>query len=167
MNEKGGPGDFFRPPSFGRPGPRMVAWLATGALVVILVGIAGGRDRGDKFDSANKASLPECANVTQVVERPASVPSNLLPTGTTLTSRMSLPESKMLVTGVVPFDFRTAVQFFVTKVPEAGYRLGKGAAGKGEAEAVFVGKNISGKWKVNGIPGCPDAVTLTLFVSRG
>lgn len=145
----------------------MVAWLATGALVVILVGIAGGRDRGDKFDSAaDKTQVPECANVTQVVDRPASVPSNLLPPGTTLTSRMSLPGSKMLVTGVIPFDFRTAVQFFVIKLPDAGYRLGKGDAEQGEAEAVFVGEGISGKWKVNRIGNCPDAVTLALFVSR-
>jgi hypothetical protein len=168
MNEqaRGGPGDA-RPPSFFRPGPRMVAWLGMAALVIVLVGIASGRNNGGRFGpSGETTTAPECAHVGQVVDRPASVPVNLLPPGTTLTSRMTLPENRTLVTGVVPFDFRTAVQFFVTKLPDAGYRLGTGDAEQGEAEALFTGEGISGKWKVNGIPNCPDAVTLALLVSR-
>jgi len=168
MNEqaRGGPGDA-RPPSFFRPGPRMVAWLGMAALVIVLVGIASGRNNGGRFGpSGDTTTAPECAHVGQVVDRPASVPVNLLPPGTTLTSTMTLPDNKTLVTGVVPFDFRTAVQFFVTKLPDAGYRLGTGDAEQGEAEALFTGEGIKGKWKVNGIPNCPDAVTLALIVSR-
>jgi hypothetical protein len=145
----------------------MVAWLGMAALVIILVGIASGRNNGGRFESSGETTkAPECARVTQTVERPDSVPVNLLPPGTTLTSHMTLPENKTLVTGVVPFDFRTAVQFFVTKLPDAGYRLGTGDAEQGEAEALFFGEGITGKWKVNGIPNCPDAVALALLVSR-
>jgi len=145
----------------------MVAWLGMAALVIVLVGIASGRNNGGRFGpSGDTTTAPECAHVGQVVDRPASVPVNLLPPGTTLTSTMTLPDNKTLVTGVVPFDFRTAVQFFVTKLPDAGYRLGTGDAEQGEAEALFTGEGIKGKWKVNGIPNCPDAVTLALLVSR-
>jgi hypothetical protein len=69
-----------------------------------------------------------------------------------------------LVTGVVSQEFRSAVDFFVTKMPAAGYRLGTGDAEMGEAEAYFTGPNLHGKWKVNGIPNCPGAVTLALYV---
>jgi hypothetical protein len=34
-----------------------------------------------------------------------------------------------------------------------------------EAEALFLGQNVRGKWKVNGIVNCPSAVTLTLLVT--
>jgi hypothetical protein len=34
-----------------------------------------------------------------------------------------------------------------------------------EAEALFLGERVRGKWKVNGILDCPSAVTLTLLVS--
>ncbi len=48
------------------------------------------------------------------------------------------------------------------KLPAAGYQLGAGDAEQAEAEALFLGESVRGKWKVNGILNCPDAVTLTL-----
>jgi hypothetical protein len=69
-----------------------------------------------------------------------------------------------LVTGVVPHEFRDAVDFFVTKLPAAGYRNGTGDAEMDEAEAFFTGPNVRGKWKVNGIANCAGAVTLALYV---
>jgi hypothetical protein len=68
------------------------------------------------------------------------------------------------VTGVVPLQFRSAVEYFVAKLPAAGFRNTVGDAEMDEAESFFVGSDVNGKWKVNGILGCQDAVTLTLYV---
>jgi hypothetical protein len=103
-------------------------------------------------------------HATSSVDRPAVVPENLLPPGTTLTSRTSLPQGQMLVTGVIPRQFRNAVDYYVNDLPAAGYRLGAGDAEMDEAEAVFLGASVRGKWKVNGIANCPSAVTLALLV---
>ena len=61
--------------------------------------------------------------------------------------------------------FRTAVEFFVTKLPAAGYLNTTGDAEMDEAESFFRGAAVQGKWKVNGILGCNEAVRLTLFVT--
>jgi hypothetical protein len=132
------------------------------ALAVVVIGIAAGRSRSP--DAAAVQPPPACARVTGSVDRPDSVPANLLPPGTVLNSRMNLPEDSTLVTGVIPLAFRGAVDFFVTKLPAAGYQLGAGDAEQYEAEALFLGERIKGKWKVNGIASCPRAVTLTLLV---
>jgi hypothetical protein len=49
-------------------------------------------------------------------------------------------------------------------MPASGYRTGAGDAEMDEAEALFTGPGLRGKWKVNGIPNCPGAVTLALYV---
>ncbi|HEV8602427.1 MAG TPA: hypothetical protein VGQ68_03425 [Gaiellaceae bacterium] len=90
----------------------------------------------------------------------------MLPPQTVLTSVAQPVSGMTLVTGVVPSDFRSAVEFFVTKLPAAGYVNGAGDAEMDEAEALFTGEGVSGKWKVNGILNCPGAVTLALFVKR-
>jgi hypothetical protein len=92
------------------------------------------------------------------------VPAAVLPPQTVLTSVKHPLAGMTLVTGVVSQEFRSAVDFFVTKMPAAGYRLGAGDAEMDEAEALFTGPNLRGKWKVNGIPNCPGAVTLALYV---
>jgi hypothetical protein len=134
------------------------------ALAVVAIGIAAGRGGGGRSPRSSATPPPACAGAAQSVNRPESVPANLLPPGTALTSRMNLPEKRTLVTGVVPLDFRTAGNFFVTKLPAAGYQLGAGDAEQDEAEALFLGERVHGKWKVNGILNCPSAVTLTLLV---
>ena len=53
----------------------------------------------------------------------------------------------------------------MTKLPAAGYVNTTGDAEMDEAESFFQGARVLGKWRVNGILGCPDAVRLTLFVS--
>lgn len=69
-----------------------------------------------------------------------------------------------LVTGVVSHEFRDAVQFFVADMPKSGYRNGTGDAEMDEAEALFTGPGVRGKWKVNGILNGAGAVTLALYV---
>ena len=66
---------------------------------------------------------------------------------------------------MIPLDFRAAVDFYVSGLPRKGYQLGAGDAEMTEAEAMFLGERVRGKWKVNGMPDCPSAVTLTLLVS--
>lgn len=73
---------------------------------------------------------------------------------------------RTVVVGVIPGDFRSAVAFFVQKLPVSGYRNLSGDAEMDEAEAFFAGDGLRGKWKVNGILGCAEAVTLALYVSR-
>jgi hypothetical protein len=102
--------------------------------------------------------------VGTTVARPDEVPAAVLPPGTSLTSVQHPQAGTTLVTGVVSREFRRAVDFYVTDLPRAGYRLGRGDAEMDEAEAFFSGPSAKGKWKVNGILNCPQAVTLALFV---
>ena len=136
------------------------------AIAVVVIGIAAGRDGGEGSSKMTTFAGPQCAGVRELVDRPDAVPADLLPPGTALTSRINLPQDRTLVTGVIPLEFRTAVDFYVMKLPAAGYQLGAGDAEQAEAEALFLGKSVRGKWKVNGILNCPDAVTLTLLVGR-
>ena len=71
----------------------------------------------------------------------------------------------ILVQGVVASPFRSAVEFFVVKLPAAGYLNTTGDAEMDEAESFFQGSGVPGKWKVNGILGCPEAVRLALIVT--
>jgi hypothetical protein len=146
---------------------KVAAVLCCSALAAAAVGMAAGRSGGNRLQKSvvRKASLP-CANAGKTVDRPAAVPANLLPPGTVFTSSKDLGDGRTLVGGVVPSDFRSVVLFFVTKLPAAGYVNGAGDAEMDEAEALFTGDGVSGKWKVNGILNCPGAVTLALFVKR-
>jgi hypothetical protein len=150
----------------GRPGAKALAGVSMAACAVVVIGIAAGRDGGNGSSKATTFAGPQCAGVRQFVDRPGSVPADLLPPGTALTSLMNLPQDRTLVTGVIPLEFRTAVDFYVSKLPAAGYQLGAGDAEQDEAEALFLGESVRGKWKVNAMLNCPDAVTLTLLVGR-
>lgn len=156
----------IRPFLRGRVGARALAGISLAAFAVVVIGIAAGRGGGDGSPKTTTFAGPQCAGARQFVDRPDSVPADLLPPGTALTSRINLPQDRTLVTGVIPLDFRTAVDFYVTKLPAAGYQLGAGDAEQDEAEAQFLGESVRGKWKVNAILNCADAVTLTLLVGR-
>lgn len=112
------------------------------------------------------AATPACAGAAASVARPGAVPADLLPRGTVLTSSKRIRNKGTLVYGVIPRDFRTAVTFFVTRLRAAGYRNLSGDAEMDEAEALFAGQGVRGKWKVNGVPNCTRAVTLALYVIR-
>ena len=145
---------------------RSLAAAACIGLAAIGIGVAAGRGGGGHAAAQTRPTAPSCAHATSYVDRPDSVPADLLPRGTALTSRMNLPQRKMLVTGVIPLEFRKAVAFYATELPRRGYLLAGGDAEMSEAEALFLGSGINGKWKVNGILNCPNAVTLSLLVSR-
>jgi hypothetical protein len=144
---------------------RAFAGLCCAVVASVGVGFAAGQTGGG-HGSHVSASASSCATEGNAVERPAAVPRNLVPPGTVLTSNKNLGHGRTLVGGIVPSDFGSAVQFFVTKLPAAGYVLGAGDAEANEAEALFTGGGVSGRWKVNGIPTCPGTVALNLFVKR-
>jgi hypothetical protein len=113
------------------------------------------------------AGVPACAEASPPIPRPAAIPSDLpLPQGTVFTSARETRPGGTLVGGIIPTEFRNAVAFFVERLPAAGYELGEGDSEQDEAESFFSGKGITGKWKVNGILNCTQAVRLTLSVSR-
>jgi hypothetical protein len=146
-------------------GRRSIAAAACLVVAAVAVGVAAGRG-GGRSTATPRPTAPVCAHATTYVDRPDSVPAELLPKGTALTSRMNLPPRQTLVTGVIPLEFRNAVAFYVSELPRRGYQLGGGDAEMSEAEALFLGAMVRGKWKVNGIPNCPNAVLLSLLVRR-
>ena len=151
------------PPS----GRRVIAGLCCAALAAVAVGVAAAQSgKSDGRASSSPPSGPACAQAGKAIARPAEVPAAVVPPQTTLTSVTHPRGGTTLVTGVVPLQFRSAVEFFVTKLPAAGFRNTTGDAEMDEAESFFVGPGVRGKWKVNGILACQDAVTLALFVSR-
>jgi hypothetical protein len=156
-----------RPPRPLRIRPRAFVLAGSAALTLAVVGIAAGQTGGGPGRKAEavQAVGPACGRTGEAVARPNAIPAELLPPGTVLTSS-TRRGGRVAVTGVISRDFRAAVAFFVSGLPKAGYRNIAGDAEMDEAEAVFAGEGLQGKWKVNGILGCADAVTLALYVSR-
>jgi hypothetical protein len=134
--------------------------IAAGAATVVV--LHGG---GNGTAEAARVAAPACAAVERGIAPPPEIPAAVLPPGTVVTS-VSRPQKGMtLVNGVVASHFRSAVEFFVSDLPGAGYVNTTGDAEMDEAESFFQGATIRGKWRVNGILGCSDAVRLTLFVT--
>ena len=159
------PGGALRRASSALFRRRSLAAVACVGLGAIGIGVAAGRG-GEHRAAQARPTAPACAHATASVARPDSVPANLLPDGTALSSRMNLPQRKMFVTGVIPLGFKKAVAFYVKELPRRGYLLAGGDAEMTEAEALFLGSRIDGKWKVNGIANCTSASALSLWVSR-
>lgn len=156
----------MRPPRPLRIRPRALVLAGSAALTLAVVGIAAGQTGGGPGRKAETAQALSsvCGRTGEVVARPDAIPAELLPPGTVLTSSKRLG-GRVAVGGVVPRDFQGAVAFFVSGLPKAGYRNISGDAEMDEAEAVFAGDGLRGKWKVNGILGCSEAVTLALYVN--
>ncbi len=135
-----------------------------GLLCSIVAGCAG--DDGAQTPADDVPTIPACARPGTSIPRPAQLPADLpLPPGTVFTSSETPYQSQLLVKGVIPTDTAGARKFFTEKLPASGYRLGRGDAEPPlEAESLFGGKGIRGAWRVNSIPNCADAVTLTLTV---
>jgi hypothetical protein len=111
--------------------------------------------------------LPACAGTGRAIERPGELPDDLpLPPGTVLRSEQRPFPGQLIVRGVVPAGIDAAASFFEDELPDAGYELGRGDAEPGEREALFSGDGVRGGWRVNGIPECEEAVSLTLVVIR-
>jgi hypothetical protein len=142
---------------------RSIAAIACTAVAAIAVGVAAGQG-GGAADTAT-AQAPACAKAGRTVVRPTAIPANVLPPRAILTSVRQY-RGVTSASGVAALTFQEAVRFFLTGLPSAGYVNGLGDAEMDEAESFFTGADLHGKWKVNGIAGCPNAVTVSLFVKE-
>jgi hypothetical protein len=146
-------------------GRRMLATLGCALIAAVATGIVVLHGGGNGTAEAAEVTAPSCASAEQGVAPPAEVPAAVLPPGTIVTSVQRPRAGTTLVTAVVASPFRSAVEFFVVELPAAGYVNTTGDAEMDEAESSFRGASLHGKWKVNGILGCPDAVRLALLVT--
>ena len=149
-------------PRTGAVGRHAAAIVVLAVVAATAAGVSlatGGR-------SVSAQAAPACARAHPVVARPEAVPAGVLPAKTQIRSVQRMRPGITVVRGVVQADLRHAVDFFVHRLPASGYRLFDGDAEVVEAESRFGGHGLTGKWRVNAIPGCPGAVRLGLFVQR-
>ncbi len=88
-----------------------------------------------------------------------------LPAGTRLTTVRRPFPGQLVIDGFVNLGLDAAKDFFVDRLPAAGYQLGRGDAEPGEAEALFTGNGLRGGWRVREIPNC-RALTVSLVFIR-
>jgi hypothetical protein len=150
-------------------GRRLLASACCIPLAAAALGIAAmhGGGNGIAKAAATRVSAPACASVRkEPISPPPEISAAVLPPETLITSVRHPHPGMTLVNGVVAAPFRSVVEFYVTKLPAAGYVNTLGDAEMGEAESFFVGAAVRGKWKVNGMPFCADAVKLAVYVRR-
>jgi len=151
-------------PSMGRRMLASACCIPLAAAAVGLVAVRGGGN-GNAEAAATRVSAPACASVERgTTAPPPEISAAVLPPETVITSVKHPHPGMTLVNGVVAAPFRSAVEFYVVKLPSAGYVNTVGDAEMGEAESFFVGAGVRGKWKINGIPLCANAVKLALYV---
>jgi hypothetical protein len=153
-------------PSIGRRTLAAVCCIPLAAAALSLVAAHGGGN-GSAEAAATRISAPACASVERgTTAPPPEISAAVLPPETVITSVKHPRPGMTLVYGVVSAPFRSAVEFYVTKLPAAGYVNTVGDAEMDEAESLFVGAGMHGKWKVHGIPLCANAVKLALYVAK-
>jgi hypothetical protein len=145
---------------------RLNSYIAIAAAAALLGACGGDGDDDRQVTETHAEGIPACARAGSPISRPDGLPAELLPPGTVLTSEDSNSD-QIEVRGYIPTTLQQAAKFFAEDLPRRGYRLGEGDSEQDEAEAAFSGKGVSGKWKVNGILNCPNAVTLRLRVEPG
>ena len=151
-------------PSMGRRMLASACCIPLAAAAVGLVAVRGGGN-GNAEAAATRVSAPACASVERgTTAPPPEISAAVLPPETVINSVKHPHPGMTLVNGVVAAPFRSAVEFYVVKLPSAGYVNTVGDAEMGEAESFFVGAGVRGKWKINGIPLCANAVKLALYV---
>jgi hypothetical protein len=150
------------------PRPTAAFGRRVAAIVVlaIVAASAAGVSLATGGPSRTARAVSACGQAGRAVPRPAVVPAAVLPEGARLGSVERMRPHITIVRGAVSGDFRRTVDFFVERLPAAGYRLFDGDAEAFEAESRFAGHGLTGKWKVNAIPGCPGTVRLGLYVKR-
>ena len=152
-------------PSLLLTGRRMLASFGCALIAAVAAGIVVLHGGGSGTAEAAQVAAPSCASAERGIAPPPEIPAAVLPPGTTVTAVKHPRAGMTLVQGVVASPFRSAVEFFVVKLPAAGYLNTTGDAEMDEAESFFRGADVRGKWKVNGILGCAEAVRLALIVT--
>jgi hypothetical protein len=105
-----------------------------------------------------------CAHAGAPVNIPSEFPKTIpLPPATLITSAKSSEAGAVLI-GFIPMGLEEATHFFMQRLPDAGFQLGRGEVEQHEAEARFGGNGVSGYFKVRSIPDCPGALDFTIRV---
>jgi hypothetical protein len=131
---------------------------------VVALGVAAAAFAFDGPREADAAgTLPRCVRPGGPVARPAGLARLPLPTGSVLVARR-VQYGYTIVRGYVPGAINPGRDFLVSRLPAAGYRLGAGDSEATEAEAVFTGHGVRGKFKLNTVTGCPGALTIQIAV---
>jgi hypothetical protein len=127
------------------------AGLARASVPLVLLAALGLAFSTHGSDGNANASVP-C--LTGSAARPAALPAGFpVPDGTVFRST-SRRHGHAVITARVPGGLRAARDFYLRALPAAGYRLGAGDAERYEAETVFGGHGVSGRLKLNVLPGC-------------
>jgi hypothetical protein len=114
-------------------------------------------------EAASAQVLPGCAHPQRAIARPGALRRFPLPAGTVLDNRVS-KYGYTIVSGYLPGAINPIRDYFVSRVPAVGYRLGAGDSEAAEAEAAFSGNGVRGKYKVRAVAGCPGALSLQIAV---
>jgi hypothetical protein len=137
---------------------RLIAAAAlVGAAAAASALVLGGTGR------AQASGLPLCAQARGQETLPSRLARFPLPQGTVL-ERRQLKYGYAIYSGYVPGAINPVRDFFVSRLPAAGFRLGAGDAEAAEAEAAYSGHGVRGRWKVHAVYGCPGALTIQIAV---
>ena len=144
--------------------PRARRLLLLVALLVPAAGCGGGGDGGGTVGGA----LPDCADEPRRAEAPPSLPPELpLPAGIVLTDAQELAPGHFHLRGVVRGDLDGVADFFRRRLPERGFRLGRGDAEAHEQESPFTGHGYRGSWRVVSNPGdCPVVAVFVVLIEQ-
>jgi hypothetical protein len=114
---------------------------------------------------AQGARLPSCVQPHARVTPTASLARFPLPVGAVL-DRREVRYGYAIYSGYVPGAVNPVRDFFVGRLPAAGFRLGAGDSESAEAEAGYSGHGVHGRWKVRAVDGCPGALAIQIAVRQ-
>jgi hypothetical protein len=143
--------------------PVRVPRLVVGAAVLAVLGACTGPPGA----TTSAVAIPVCAGVTPMpnAEAPAGLPDGLpLPPDLAISGR-SEGEGRVTIDGIVPMTLQDAATFMTRELPAAGFGITDSDAEQDEAEGSFSGAGATGRFRLHGIAGCPDAITFALTVS--
>jgi len=137
---------------------RLIAAAALfGAAAAASALVLGGTGR------AQASGLPACVQPGGHATLPSTLVRFPLPRGTVV-ERRQLKYGYAIYSGYVPGAINPVRDFFVSRLPAAGFHLGAGDAEAAEAEAAWSGRGVRGRWKVQAVYGCPGALTIQIAV---
>src|SRR5437764_2800211 len=119
--------------------------------------LLGGTGRAEAY------GLPACAHPQGHATLPSALARFPLPAGTVLDRKQS-KYGYAIYSGYVPGALDPVRDFFVGRLPAAGFTPGAGDAESAEAEAAYSGHGVHGRWKLHALFGCPGALTVQIAV---
>ena len=135
--------------------------------LTLLLSVAAGCVGGDGTGAVG-GSLPDCAQEEARAEAPAGLPRELpLPPDLVLTHADRIAPGQFHLRGVVRGDLDGVAGFFQKRLPERGFRLGRGDAEAHEKESPFTGHGYRGSWRVVKNPtGCPVVAVFIVLIEQ-